>query len=57
MTFIFFCLAYSIYVEMDFKRGWSRMGQPKFIDIDIRDSILSMLIKQVRVVLILYLAG
>lgn len=33
------------------------MDQPEFIDIGARDSTLNTLIKQVRVVLILYSAG
>lgn len=44
-------------MEIDSKRGWSRMDQPKFIDIGTRESILSMLVKQVRVVIIPYTSG
>lgn len=44
-------------MEMDSKRGWSRMEQTKFIDIGARESTLNTRVKQVGVVLILYSGG
>ena len=41
-------------MEMDSKRGWLRMDQCEFIDMSPRVSALSILVKQLRIVLIIY---